>query len=237
MNILYASPVWPAPGSLRLPLSPLFPCCFLFLSSEPSDCFTGSVGALSLPPWGGESWWWWWWWPSPFSIRTSFSTAMNIIIPVNTYRPTNISALWSWPCSCPLSVAWCPWEWPWPPWEWPWKPCPSLPWAWSWGWSAWGIKCRNASPNNPPAAKLRSTLRRDECSCALRRGMMNKMKNGAALMTAVDNNEYIHIVWLSMVCSLWECSWWSEANKWSSHHITKATYPLPNMQEHASHVH
>ena len=48
------------------------------------------------------------------------------------------------------------------------------------------MRCRNASPSRPPEAKLSKTFKKDECSEASLIGIQQRIKNGAALMKAVE---------------------------------------------------
>ena len=57
---------------------------------------------------------------------------------------------------------------------------------------ACGMRCRKASPSNPPDAKLKRTFKSDECSLAFCRGMKKRMRKGAALMTAVEAMACVH---------------------------------------------
>lgn len=145
-----------------------------------------------------------WLWP-PLMTRTIFSMNRNTNMPVKIHKPTMISLSWLWVVSGEGGTMLQYWPWSW--WSSPWlcldKEC--------------GIKCKNASPNSPPDAKLKSIFKNGWCSSLLSMGMKNSTKNGSTLMATVDASALTHsigsttVAGRDLVCPWWwswPWSWW-----------------------------
>lgn len=153
-----------------------------------------------------------WLWP-PFITRTIFSTNKNTKMPAKIHIPTLVSLLWS--CASSWDGEWALQDWPWSWW-----------WSSSWWWwcvdNEWGIKCKKASPNSPPDAKLKSIFKNDSCSSLWSIGMKKSTKNGTTLMATVDASALAHSVrsntggfdWTWSWTWSWPWSWWPWPWSW-----------------------